>query len=98
MSGHYKVVPFDVEPNPPLLKDVDIEHRVWDIRRFEELKEKIGKPQVVVHTSIIRIPAINKMKEQAYGINLIGTQNVCEVVKRHLKILGLILCVSLMKS
>jgi len=92
LSNHYKVVTLDVKPKPPLLKGVNVEHRVCDIRRYSELKEKIGEPKVVVHTAVIQIPAINEMKEQAYEVNVKGTQNICEVVRKTSKVLGLILC------
>lgn len=92
LSNYYNVVTFDVKPRSPLLKDVNIEHRVCDVRRFEELKEKIGKPKVVIHTAVIQIPAINEMREQAYEVNVKGTQNICEVVRKTSEILGLILC------
>lgn len=91
LSSRYEVVAFDVNPNPPLLKAVDVEHRVCDIRRFTELKEKIGKPKVVVHTAIVQIPAINEVKEQAYEVNVLGTHNICELVKETPETLGLIL-------
>jgi len=91
LSNSYKVVTFDVKPEPPLLKDVDAEHRVCDIRNYNELKEKLGKPKVVVHTAIIQIPVINEMKEQAYEVNVLGTHNVCEAVKETPETLGLIL-------
>ena len=91
LSSRYEVVAFDVNPNPPLLKDVDVEHRVCDIRHYDALKEKMGKPKVVVHTAIVQIPAINEMKEQAYEVNVLGTHNICEVVKETPGTLGLIL-------
>jgi len=94
LSDYYNVVTFDVKPEHelPLLRDTDVEHRVCDIRRFEELKVKIGKPKVVVQTAVIQIPAINEMKERAYEVNVKGTQNICEVVRKTSETLGLILC------
>jgi len=92
LSNYYKVVTFDVKSDPPLLKDADVEHRVCDITRYEEFKEKMGKPKVVVHTAIIQIPAINEMKEQAYEVNVLGTQSICEVIRKTPEILGLVLC------
>lgn len=92
LSKNCSVVTFDVNPVPPLLKGVSIvEHRVCDIRWYEELKERIGKPKVVVHTAIIQIPAINEVKEQAYEANVLGTHNVCRLVKETREISGLIL-------
>jgi UDP-glucose 4-epimerase len=91
LTNHFDIVTFDVEPNPLLLKDVDVEHRVCDIRHYAELREKLGKPEVVIHTAIIQIPAINEMKKQAYEVNVLGTHNVCEVVKETEGIRALIL-------
>lgn len=91
LRNHCDVVTFDVKSDPELLKNVDIEHRVCDIRHYDQLKEKIGKPRVVVHTAVIQIPAINEMKEQAYEVNVLGTQNVCELVRKIPEIQGLIL-------
>jgi len=93
LSKSLSVVTFDVNPSPPFLRGVTkVEHRVCDVRRLGELKDSLGQPKVVVHTAIIQIPAIDQMKEQAYGVNIIGTQNICEVVKESPEILGLILC------
>jgi len=91
LSDHYNVVTLDVKPKPSALKGVDVEHRVCDIRNYNELKEKIGRPKVVLHTAIIQIPAINEMKEQAYEVNVLGTQNICQVVRETPETLGLIL-------
>jgi nucleoside-diphosphate-sugar epimerase len=93
LSSQYDVITFDINPTPPLLKHTKtIEHRVCDIRNYNETKEKIGKPKVVVHTAIVQIPAINQMKNQAYDVNVLGTQNICKLVKETEGILGLILC------
>jgi len=92
LSNHYSVVTLDVNPSPPMLKGIpNVEHRACDIGYFDEIKKKIGKPKVVIHTAIIQIPMINEVKEQAYKVNVRGTQNVCEVVKGTSEILGLIL-------
>ncbi len=92
LNHKYRVITFDVNPNPPLLKGVEVEHRVCDVRNYEELKRKIGKPKVIVHTAVVQIPAINDMKERAYEVNVKGTQNICELVGETSGILGLILC------
>lgn len=93
LSSNYKVITFDVKPAPPLLKQVkNVEHRVCDIRNYNETKEKIGKPKVIIHTAIVQIPAINQMKNQAYEVNVLGTQNICKLVKETTGISGLILC------
>ena len=92
LSKNYSVVTFDVNPFPPLLRGVkSVEHRVCDIRHYNEIKEKIGKPKIVIHTAIIQIPAIDEVKDQAYEVNVLGTHNVCRLVKEAREISGLIL-------
>jgi UDP-glucose 4-epimerase len=93
LSHHYRVITFDVNPNPHLLKQVkNVEHKVCDIRHYQELKDKIGKPKVLVHTAIIQIPMINRMKEYAYEVNIIGTHNICKIAQETNEIQGIILC------
>ena len=93
LSSSYSVTTFDINPAPPLLKHIkNVEHKACDISNCNEIKEKVGKPKVVLHTAIIQIPAINQMKNQAYEANILGTHNICKFVKETDGILGLILC------
>jgi len=93
LSHYYKVITFDVNPDPPLLKQVKtVEHRVCDVTHYNEINKKIGKPKVILHTAIIQIPRINEMKDYAYEVNVIGTHNICKAVKDTKEVLGLILC------
>ncbi len=91
LSSRYDVTALDVNPHPPLLDDVDVEHRVCDIQHYRDLKTKLGKPKAVIHTAIIQIPVINELKEQAYTVNVLGTHNVCRLVKETSETQGLIL-------
>lgn len=93
LSKHYDVATFDVNPNPPLLKQGEtIKHNVCDITHYDQVKQKLGKPRAVVHTAIIQIPAINNMKDYAYRVNVLGTHNVCKAVKETDDVSGLVLC------
>ncbi len=93
LSSDHTVITFDKNPDPPLLGHIEnVEHRVCDIRYYNGLRKKIGKPRVVVHTAVIQIPAINQVKGRAYGTNVIGTHNVCKLVEETNGVLGLILC------
>ncbi|UCE28883.1 MAG: NAD(P)-dependent oxidoreductase [Candidatus Bathyarchaeota archaeon] len=93
LSSSYSVTTFDVNPAPPLLEHVkNVEHKACDISNYKEIEEKIGKPKTVVHTAIIQIPAINQKKNQAYEANILGTHNICKLVKKTDGISGLILC------
>jgi len=92
LSRYYRIITLDLNPAPPLLEDArDIRHEVCDVRRYDEVKKKLGKPKVVIYTAIVQIPAINEVKEQAYEVNVIGTHNVCKVVKETAESLGLVL-------
>jgi len=93
LSSNYDLTTFDINPAPPLLKHIkNVEHRACDIRNYNEIKKKVGKPKVILHTAIIQIPAINQMKNQAYEANILGTHNICKLVKKIDGISGLILC------
>jgi nucleoside-diphosphate-sugar epimerase len=63
-----------------------------DIRSYEEVKKAVDDVDLVIHTSIIQIPAINEQKKLGYEVNIVGTQNVCRAVEESKKARGLILC------
>ena len=93
LSSSYSVTTFDKNPAPPLLQHIkNVKHKACDISNYDEIKEKIGKPKVILHTAIIQIPAINQMKNQAYKTNILGTHNICKFVEETNGISGLILC------
>jgi UDP-glucose 4-epimerase len=55
------------------------------------LEEKLGNPKVVINSAIIQIPKINEDKELGYRVNIIGTQNLCEIVSKNNNCRGMIL-------
>jgi UDP-glucose 4-epimerase len=55
------------------------------------LKEHLKNVDLVIHTAIVQIPLINEQKRLGYEVNIIGTQNVCEVVDKNPHIKGMIL-------
>lgn len=87
----YDVVALDIKPEPSVLTEMNIEYRMCDIRRYDEVKSKLGKPRVVAHTAIIQIPAINETRKQGYDSNVTGTHNVCKAVEEEPETRGLIL-------
>jgi len=92
LSRHYRITTFDLNPEPPLLKDAEnIRHKTCDVTNYDEVKKKLEKPKVVIYTAIIQIPAINEVREQAYEVNVVGTHNVCKAVKEIAGTLGLVL-------
>ena len=91
LSKKLKIITIDVVPQPASLKDYDIPHKIIDIRNRELLKKEIGNPKVIIHTAIIQIPKITEDKKLGYGVNVVGTQNLCEIVSSTPEILGMIL-------
>jgi nucleoside-diphosphate-sugar epimerase len=90
-SEKLKVTTMDVIPQPESLKDYGIPHKIVDIRNNELLKKEIGNPKVIINTAIIQIPKITEDKKLGYGVNVLGTQNLCEIVSSTPEILGMIL-------
>ena len=91
LSNKLKVITIDVVPQPKSLKDFEIPHKIIDIKNFELLKKEIGTPKIIIHTAIIQIPKINEEKNLGYDVNIVGTQNLCEIVSSTPEILGMIL-------
>jgi UDP-glucose 4-epimerase len=91
LSKKYVVSTMDVIPQPESLKSLNIQHKLIDITNLETLKTKIGSPDVIIHTAIIQIPKITEDKKLGYDVNVVGTQNLCEIVSSTSKILGMIL-------
>ena len=90
LSKKMDVVTLDVLPQPDSLKNLNIPHKIVDIRNRELLKQEIGTPKVIIHTAIIQIPQIVEEKQLGYDVNVVGTQNLCEIVSSS-DILGMIL-------
>lgn len=69
-----------------------ITYQECDVRNYCEIKKLVEDVDLVIHTSIIQIPAINQQKKLAYEVNVLGTQNVCRAVEETNQVKGLILC------
>lgn len=91
LHKNYDVTTFDVNPQPAWLSEFDIPHKICDIRNYVQLSKEVGNPEILVHTAIIQIPEINDQKDLAYEVNVLGIQNVCEIVKNNNKLKGMIL-------
>lgn len=63
-----------------------------DVRDYDEVRKSLKDVDLVIHTSIIQIPAINEQKKFGYEVNINGTENVCKAVEENEKTKGLILC------
>jgi len=62
-----------------------------DIRKYNEVESSLSDVNLVVHTAIVQIPLINEARRLGYEVNVLGTQNLCEVVDKNPLIRGLIL-------
>lgn len=91
LKRFFSIKTFDILPQSDILKDIGIEHVIVNICNNSELISKIGNPKIIIHSAIIQIPKINEDKELGYQVNVIGTQNICEIVANHTSIKGMIL-------
>jgi len=62
-----------------------------DIRNYNEVERSLSDVDLVIHAAIIQIPLINEAKRLGYEVNVLGTQNICEVVDKNPITKGLIL-------
>jgi UDP-glucose 4-epimerase len=62
-----------------------------DVRDYNQVKNAVEDVDLVIHTSIIQIPAITEQKRLAYEVNLRGTDNVCQAVDKSSRAKGMIL-------
>ena len=62
-----------------------------DIRNYDEVEKALKDIDLVIHTAIIQIPTINQEKRLGYEVNIIGTQNVCEAVRKSATAKGMII-------
>jgi len=62
-----------------------------DITNYEGATRALDGADLVIHTAIVQIPRINESKRLGYEVNVLGTQNVCEAVRKSATSKGLIL-------
>lgn len=90
LNKNYKVKILDKKSPPNDLKN-KVEYESCDIRSFHDLERCLEDVSLVINTAIVQIPLINEMKRLGYEVNILGTQNVCEVVNQNPSIKGMIL-------
>lgn len=62
-----------------------------DIRIHDDLKRALEGVDLAINTAIVQIPQINENSWLGYGVNVVGTQNLCEIVRNSASLRGLIL-------
>jgi UDP-glucose 4-epimerase len=90
LSKNFDVKILDLKPPSHGTLD-EVNFTVCDITRLEELKKHLEDADLVIHAAIVQIPLINEQKRLGYEVNVLGTQNVCEVVDKNPHIKGMIL-------
>ena len=88
LSRFFRVKVLDVRTVP---KVEGVEFERCDVRSFGDVEQGLGDVEVVVHAAIVQIPLINEEGRLGYEVNVLGTQNVCEVVERNPLIKGMVL-------
>ena len=68
-----------------------MDFRICDVRNLDEVKKSLEDVDLVVHSAIVQIPAINERKRLGYEVDILGTQNVCRIVDENPRIKGMIL-------
>jgi len=89
LSKSFKVKNLDLKAPQGLKGRVKFQY--CDIRNYNEVKRALRDADLVILAAIIQIPIINEAKKLSYEVNILGTQNVCEVVNKSLSVKGLIL-------
>ena len=90
LSKSFLVKILDMKPMPKDLKG-KMEYKQCDVRRYSDVKRGLKDVELVIHAAIVQIPLINEAKRLGYEVNILGTQNVCEVVDQNPSINGMIL-------
>lgn len=89
LSNNFYVKVLDVKR--PHTSNENIHYSFCDVKDRAVVEKELRDVDLVIHSAIIQIPLINEQKKLGYEVNIIGTQNVCEVVKENPNIKGMIL-------
>ena len=94
LTGHFskefKVQVLDKNPLPKSLEG-KVEYQQCDIRNYDEVEQGLKNTDLVIHAAIVQIPSINEERRLGYEVNVLGTQNICEVVEKSPSAKGMIL-------
>jgi len=90
LSKDYRVKIVDMRPP----ERSGVEFQMCDIRDRNTVREALQGVDLVIHTAIVQIPAINEHMVNGYEVNVLGTLNVCEAVRSLESVKGLILASS----
>lgn len=90
LSNTFKVKVIDkVPPSSRLQSKVGYEE--CNILKPKEVDRALSGLDLVIHTAIVQIPLIVENKKLGYGVNFLGTQNLCRAIAQSSSIKGMIL-------
>lgn len=90
LSDSFKVKVLDKRPVPNDIRN-KVDFQYCDVRDYNEVKDRVKDVNLIIYTAIVEIPFINEEKRLGYEVNVLGIQNVCEVVRENESIKGLLL-------
>lgn len=90
LCDSFNISLLDVRP-PSQKFESRVSFHECDIRNPDEVRKSLEGVDLVIHTAVVQIPAINEQKKLAYDVNFAGTANVCRFVDESPRIKGLIL-------
>jgi nucleoside-diphosphate-sugar epimerase len=89
LKDAFRVTALDVGKPPFAVEGV--QYASCDVTRRDDVEEGLKGADFVIHTPIVQIPLINQKRRLGYEVNIVGTQNVCEVVMEDSSVMGMIL-------
>jgi len=90
LSKFFNVKILDIKSPPEFLLS-KVEFYQCNLLDYKSLAQGLRDADLVIHAAIVQIPRINEAKRAGYEVNVVGTQNVCEVAAKEPSIKGLIL-------
>jgi len=86
LSKAFDVTILDVVPP----RKCDLPFRLCDIRDKAAIASSLNRSDLVINTAIIQLPRINEIKREAYEVNVLGLQNLCDAVEQSGTVKGLL--------
>jgi nucleoside-diphosphate-sugar epimerase len=89
LSSSFRVKILDIKQPPKYAAIFD--YTYCDVRKREDIENRLRNVDLVIHAAIVQIPLINEQKRLGYEVNFVGTHNICEAVDKNPRTKGLIL-------
>jgi nucleoside-diphosphate-sugar epimerase len=90
LNKSFMIKILDIKPVPKDLEG-EVEYQRCNVQKYDEVDQGLRDVELVIHAAVVQIPQINEEKRLGYEVNILGTQNVCDVVNQNSSIRGMIL-------